>query len=82
MPRSSAFTPTEVVARFDLEGQITPQQFTWRNRTMMVVEIGRRWIDEDGTHALVMAPGEQIYELLFAPEELRWYLKAHQQSWT
>lgn len=64
----------EVTARFDAEGKITPLSFTWRGREYPVDSTGRRWEDEAGLHILVMAPGERVYELVFAPAARRWFL--------
>jgi hypothetical protein len=66
--------PIEVTARFDPQGKIIPLSFTWRGHTYRVDSTGRRWRDEAGHHILVMAPIEQVFELLFVPEEQRWYL--------
>jgi hypothetical protein len=32
-------------------------------------------------HILIMIPGEQVYELIFAPDETRWYLKVPVRDW-
>ena len=65
----------EVVARFDLQGKITPLRFTWQGQKYAVAATGRRWQDEAGLHILVMAPGEHVYELVYVAGEARWYLK-------
>ncbi len=66
--------PVEVTASFDLTGQVRPLKFSWRGQTYLVDATGRRWTDERGQHILVMLPGERVYELLFDPAGLRWYL--------
>ena len=65
----------EVTARFDREGKITPLSFTWRGKKYPVDSTGRSWVDEAGQHVLVMVPGERVYELVFLPAEMHWYLK-------
>ncbi len=64
----------EVTARFDPQGEITPLSFIMNQKTMPVTGIGRRWADPQGMHILVMVPGEQIYELLFANAQTCWYV--------
>lgn len=64
----------EVTARFDLQGKIVPLSFVLQGRTYPVESTGRRWQDEEGHHILVMVPGDQVFELLYAPQEARWYL--------
>ena len=66
----------EVTALFDKSGQVTPLKFTWRGHTYPVDTTGRRWADDRGQHILVMVPGERVYELLFDPASLRWYLRS------
>jgi hypothetical protein len=66
--------PVEVTARFDPGGEITPLSFTRDQKTTPVTGVGRRWSDSQAVHILVMVPGEQIYELLFANAQNRWYL--------
>lgn len=67
--------PVEVVARFDAHGRLTPLSFTWQGRSIPVASAGRRWQDERGEHILVMIPFEQVCELVFLPEERRWYVR-------
>jgi hypothetical protein len=64
----------EVTARFDSQGKIVPLSFVLQGRTYPVESTGRRWLDEEGHHILVMVPGDQVFELVYAPHEARWYL--------
>jgi hypothetical protein len=64
----------QVTAHFDLDGNITPINFTWQGCQYNLDSIGRRWQDEKGTHILVMIPGGRVFELLFVPAEGSWYL--------
>lgn len=65
----------EVTARFDLEGRITPLQFTWQGRTYTIDSTGRRWEDDARRRRfLVMAPVERVFELVFDPSDLRWFV--------
>jgi hypothetical protein len=64
----------EVSAHFDTEGQITPLNFIWRGRTYKVESTGRRWQAKDGLHVLVMAMGNQVFHLIFSPNEVVWRL--------
>jgi hypothetical protein len=65
----------EVTARYDKEGKVTPLRFTWQGREYMVEGTGRRWQAQDGLHLLVMAAGERVFELLFVPQNGRWFIK-------
>lgn len=66
--------PIEVTARFDSQGKIIPVSFVWQETTYPVASTGRRWEDGDSLHILVMAPGDQVYELVFVRAVSRWYL--------
>lgn len=65
----------EVTAHFDKEGLAHPLRFTWNGRTFQVESTGRRWQDSDGQHILVMIPDAKTFELMFHPQEGRWYLR-------
>ena len=67
--------PIEVTARFDVDGTVTPLRFSWKGQDYPVEGAGRRWLDEDGLHILVMAAGERVFELLSVPQEGRWFIK-------
>lgn len=64
----------QVTAHFDLDGNITPTDFTWQGRHYQVESVGRRWQDEQGTHILVMIPGGRVFELLSGSTGGDWYL--------
>jgi len=68
--------PIEVTARFEPDGRITPLHFVARGAAYPVDSTGRQWQDETGLHILAMVPGERVVELIFAPGELRWYLRS------
>ncbi len=65
----------EVLARFNIEGQMVPESFTLKGVSYKVFSTGRKWIDAEGQHFLVMTAGERVVELVFAPDVMRWYLK-------
>ena len=67
--------PVEVTARYDTNGKVTPLRFNWQGRDYMVEGTGRRWQAEDGLHLLVMAAGERVFELLFVPQDGRWFIQ-------
>lgn len=64
----------EITTSFDQKGNIKPLRFTWREREYRSISVGRSWQDETGRHILVMAPGNQVYELVYSASEMRWYL--------
>lgn len=65
----------EVTASFGADGKITPQSFTWKGGNYQVVSVGRSWRDEAGKHILVMVAGDRVFELIFNPGEIAWYLR-------
>ena len=67
--------PVEVLVNFDLQGEVISKRFILKKVEYQVVSVGRRWIDEDGLHILVMVPGERVFELLFLPGSGTWFLR-------
>jgi hypothetical protein len=66
--------PIQVTARFEGNGEIMPESFRWQGSEYPVISTGRRWFDEKGHHVLVMIPGDQVFELVFIPSEMAWYM--------
>jgi hypothetical protein len=66
--------PIRITALFDTNGEIRPESFRWQSNDYPVVSSGRHWYDEKGYHILIMAPDEQVYELIFVPTEMLWYM--------
>jgi hypothetical protein len=66
--------PVEVTAHFDPQGKIIPLRFIWKGRSYLVESTGRRWNGVDGQHILTMTGGGEMFELVFSPGEVRWYL--------
>lgn len=63
----------EVTPRFNGRGRIMPVRFIWKGRHFNVDSTGRRWVDEEGQHMLVMVPGGRVFHLLFRKDGL-WFL--------
>jgi hypothetical protein len=70
----------EVTARFNTKGEVFPKNFSFQNRNYRIVSTGRTWIKEDNLHFLVMTPSEQIFELIFVPKEILWYIQLRNPS--
>jgi hypothetical protein len=64
----------EVTARFNTQGKVIPISFVWSSRAYRPESIGRSWHADDGFHILVMDHTNRAYHLLFAFEEMSWYL--------
>jgi hypothetical protein len=68
--------PTQVEARFDVEGVPLPRTFTWRGRRLQVTGLGRRWEKEEeaglARHFLVMVAGGDRFELVQHAGTGRW----------
>jgi hypothetical protein len=74
IPADGEMESIEVIARLDSHGRSLPVSFTWNGQTFFVDSTGRSWQDALGQHILVMVPGGQVFELLYAPLEGCWYL--------
>jgi hypothetical protein len=66
--------PIKVTALFNANGEIKPESFHWQGSNYPVASTGRHWYDDKGYHILVMATGDQVYELIFVPTEMMWYM--------
>jgi hypothetical protein len=53
---------------------LSPISFRWQGAERPIVSTGRYWHDEKGFHILVMTPEEKVFELVFLPGEMQWYL--------
>lgn len=72
---ADAQTPITVEATFSSDGTIVPQAFFVNERRFVVAQQGRRWRDDQGRHHfLVMTPVDEVWELLFDPDELQWFI--------
>lgn len=74
-----AGAPTSVEARFDEDGRLTPLAFQWQGLRLTVGSWGRTWVTGDGLqqrqHFLVMTAGEAMFELAYAPNTRRWWVR-------
>jgi hypothetical protein len=66
----------EVTARFDNQGRAMPRSFKWQGVDYFVDSIGRRWVEDDSQHVLVLVPGGKVFELIYKPVESEWYLSS------
>ena len=66
--------PIEITVRIDPSGKVYPSRFSWRGKDYTVLSTGRQWTTDEGRHVLVMAAGNQVYELLFNTMQGIWYL--------
>ncbi|MFP3853854.1 MAG: hypothetical protein ACLFWD_06120 [Anaerolineales bacterium] len=49
-----------------------PRAFRWRGRTRTILDLGRRWQQENELHWLVRTPAKQVYELIYDLENGQW----------
>lgn len=70
------YEPVRVTAHWTQEGRFEPALFEWRAQLVTVEATGRSWEDENGLHVLCMAPGGQVFELLFRLQPAGWWLRA------
>jgi hypothetical protein len=57
------FRVTEVTATFAHNGWPIPTSVRWDSVTLPIVDIGRRWREDDGIHILVRVPDGRVFEL-------------------
>jgi hypothetical protein len=57
------FHVTEVEATYTSDGWPIPSSVRWNGVTLPIVDIGRRWHEEDGIHVLVMVADGRVFEL-------------------
>ena len=69
-----AMDAIKVLTWFDDQGLMRPTKFIWEGVTYTIGSTGRRWEDQAGLHILVMDHSTRVYELVFKPGEMRWYL--------
>jgi hypothetical protein len=71
--------PTAVEVRFDEEGHLRPTSFTWQGLVEPIADVGRHWVEEEEGrpiyHVLVMTSGQEVFELCFDPQNLRWQVR-------
>jgi hypothetical protein len=67
--------PISVEARFNLDGTLRPIAFEWRGQRFVIASHGRQWEQAGEYHFLVMTQAEQVFELVYLKEEMRWQLK-------
>jgi hypothetical protein len=57
------YRKTEVEATFTTDGWPIPATMTWDDVTLPIVDVGRRWKDEEGIHILARVPDGRVFEL-------------------
>lgn len=67
--------PISVEAHFRLDGSLRPIAFEWRDHRFLIASYGRQWEQEGEYRFLVMTHAEQVFELAYLKEEMRWQLK-------
>ena len=65
----------EVTFRTNTNGKVTPTSFTRQGEIYQVESVGRRWLDDDGQHILVITlPDNRAWEVLYNPDDESWLL--------
>ena len=72
---SSSRKPVEVWVDIDQNGNMLPTDFSLGGVKYRIDSIGRQWIRSNRRHFLVMVPIDKVYELIFDPQEGRWFLR-------
>lgn len=55
--------PVEVEATWSADGWPLPARVLWRGDLLPVIDVGRRWKDDDGIHLLARLPEGRVLEL-------------------
>jgi hypothetical protein len=66
--------PIPVEARFEPDGRLIPLAFEWQGKRHNIESLGRQWQEGKAHHFLVMAPGNQVFELVYLQGESKWQL--------
>lgn len=66
--------PIPVEARFELDGSLRPIAFEWHDQRYVIESYGRQWQENVTRHFLVMASGDQVFELAYHPGRNQWHL--------
>jgi hypothetical protein len=67
--------PVQVMARWQIDGSFSPQQFVWQGQIYQVESTGRQWEDLVGLHVLCMVAGGRVFELVFQLNPAGWQLR-------
>jgi hypothetical protein len=67
--------PVRVSAHWLPEGRFLVDSFSWEGQSYLVESTGREWEDENGWHALCMAPGGRVFELIFHLHPAGWRVR-------
>ncbi len=70
----------EVSVEFHTDGSVRILRFNWNGREYAVESQGRDWQAENGRHFLVTAVGGRMFELLFMPNDGRWFMARSQSD--
>jgi len=65
----------EVTGRFDAQGVVYPQNFTWQGQTYRLESLGRRWQEGPDEHILAMTLQGNVFELVFSHATSIWRIK-------
>ena len=57
------FRVTEVSAVFTSDGWPVPSQVRWEGAYLDVLNVGRRWREDDGIHVLALVTDGRVFEL-------------------
>lgn len=69
-----SFESVEVEATYSPDGWPTPSRLLWRGDLLPVLDVGRRWKEDDGIHLLARLPGGRVLEL--HTNGARWWARA------
>jgi len=58
-----SFRQVQVQATYTPEGDPRPHSLRWAGQTLRVLDVGRRWVAEDGRHLLVRVADGRVFEL-------------------
>ena len=54
---------TTVEASYSPDGWPRPSSLRWEGETLPVIDVGRRWREDNGIHVLARVPDGRVFEL-------------------
>jgi hypothetical protein len=66
-----SFREVRVQATFTPDGVPRPRSLRWEERTLHILDVGRRWAANDGQHLLVRVADGRVFEL--RTDSARWW---------
>lgn len=64
-----------LLIRYTPDGRMVPIHFTCQDESFLITDVGRSWVDEAGTHILVLTGQGTAGELIHSSKDSNWYIR-------